>query len=133
MKKVISKSFWVDKDVEQLIGELLRYGVMIASIIVLLGGAIYLYQQGHLAVPSRHTFTGEGASYTTVKGIINGVRNFAAPDIIQLGVLALIATPILRIAFSLIAFVLEKDRLYVFITLIVLCVMLFSMFSGLKV
>ncbi|WP_419788559.1 hypothetical protein [Mucilaginibacter sp. SP1R1] len=37
MKKVLSKDFWVDQDIEQLIGELLRYGVITASIVVFLG------------------------------------------------------------------------------------------------
>lgn len=56
-----------------------------------------------------------------------------AKGIIELGVMVLIATPILRIFFSLIGFILEKDRLYIGITLIVLLVMMFSIFGGLKV
>ncbi len=51
--------------------------------------------------------------------------------IIQLGVVVLLATPITRIAFSVLAFAMEKDRLYVVITLIVLGVITFSIFSGL--
>ncbi|WP_419788558.1 DUF1634 domain-containing protein [Mucilaginibacter sp. SP1R1] len=84
-------------------------------------------------MPAYRVFVGEGASYTTFKGIINGAMGLNAKDVIQLGVLVLIATPIMRIAFSLVAFIMERDKLYVFITLIVLCVMLFSIFGGLKV
>jgi len=43
----------------------------------------------------------------------------------------LIATPIARILFSVLAFLLEKDYLYVGITLIVLGVIVFSMLGGL--
>jgi len=52
-------------------------------------------------------------------------------DIIQLGVVLLIATPIARILFSVFAFTVEKDYLYIVITLIVLGVILFSMLGGL--
>lgn len=46
----------------------------------------------------------------------------------QLGLLVLIATPVARVAFSVVGFALERDRLYVAITLAVLCVLLASLF-----
>jgi uncharacterized membrane protein len=49
---------------------------------------------------------------------------------IQLGLLLLIATPVARVAFSVVAFVLERDRMYVGITLLVLAVLLFSLLGG---
>jgi hypothetical protein len=49
------------------------------------------------------------------------------------GVIVPIATPIPRILYSLIGFILEKDRLYIGITMVVLPVMLISIFGGLKV
>nr|NKQ94879.1 DUF1634 domain-containing protein [Escherichia coli] len=52
-------------------------------------------------------------------------------SIIQLAVVLLIATPILRIAFSVLAFAIEKDKLYVIITLIVFSIIIFGMYSGL--
>ncbi|MBS7562944.1 DUF1634 domain-containing protein [Mucilaginibacter sp. Bleaf8] len=133
MKKILSKGFWADQDIEQLIGQLLRYGVVTASTIVLLGGIIYLIQLGQAPRPSYHQFVGETAGYTTFSGIITNAFQFNAKGIIQLGVMVLIATPILRIVFSLIGFTLEKDKLYIVITLIVLSVMLFSTIGGLKI
>lgn len=47
--------------------------------------------------------------------------------ITQLGLLVLIATPVVRVAFSVVGFALERDRLYVAITLAVLAVLLASM------
>lgn len=47
--------------------------------------------------------------------------------ITQLGLLVLIATPVVRVAFSVIGFALERDRLYVAITLAVLAVLLASL------
>ncbi|WP_158827438.1 DUF1634 domain-containing protein [Mucilaginibacter lacusdianchii] len=133
MKKILSKSFWNDTDVEQLVGQLLRYGVIIASGIAFLGGALYIIQHGNSGIPAYSKFVGAGAGYTTYGGILKGALALRAAEIIQLGVLALIATPILRVFFSLVAFALEKDKLYVIITLVVLSVMMTSIFGGLKI
>ncbi|SEP00302.1 Uncharacterized membrane protein [Mucilaginibacter gossypiicola] len=133
MKKLLSKTYWEDQDVEQLVGLQLRFGVIISSIVVLAGGTFYLLAQGQMAVPDYTRFIGEGQGYTSFTGIIRGVAHLQTKEFIQLGVLLLIATPILRIAFSLFAFVLEKDKLYIGITILVLCIIFFSMFGGLKV
>jgi uncharacterized membrane protein len=47
-----------------------------------------------------------------------------------LGILLLIATPVCRVLFAIVAFVLEGDRLYVVVSLLVLAVLLFGMFHG---
>jgi uncharacterized membrane protein len=122
-----------DRDIELLVGRLLRTGVVTASCIVLLGGILFLIQHGASPMPSYHHFAGESANYTTFDGILSGVLQLNAKGIIQFGVMVLIATPVLRIALSLIGFILERDLLYVVITTIVLCVMLFSTIGGLKV
>ncbi|WP_183576218.1 DUF1634 domain-containing protein [Mucilaginibacter sp. X5P1] len=133
MKKIISKHLFADRDMEQFIGLQLRYGVIISSLIVLTGGLIYLQQSGGLALPAYSQFIGTKAGFTSIGQIITGLGTLNARSIIQFGVVVLIATPILRIAFSLVGFVIEKDRLYILITLIVLSVMMISIFGGLKV
>jgi uncharacterized membrane protein len=50
--------------------------------------------------------------------------------LIQLGLLLLIATPIARVAFSMVGFALERDRMYVVFTLIVLAVLLYSLLGS---
>jgi len=50
--------------------------------------------------------------------------------IIQLGLLLLIATPVARVAFSIAAFAMQRDRLYVVVTLMVLAILLYSLTSG---
>jgi uncharacterized membrane protein len=50
--------------------------------------------------------------------------------IIQAGIILLIATPIIRVVFSAIGFILEKDHLYTGITFIVLLVIIISALSG---
>lgn len=121
-----------DYDMEQLIGQVLRYGVLTSGIVAIIGGIWYLFQNGS-GIPHYTEFNGEPAGYTSLTGIIKGLSQGSAKEIIQLGVVILIATPILRIVFSLFSFIQEKDRLYIVITLIVLMIILFSMFGGLKV
>ena len=132
MKNIFS-GFTNDNDVEQLVGKMLRYGVVTASLIAFVGGIMYLFEHGSNSIPAYNVFKGEGAGYTSFGGIIKGALSFSSTEIVQLGVLVLIATPIMRILLSLFAFALEKDKLYVVITLVVLCVIMTSIFGGLKV
>lgn len=133
MKNSISKQLIGDRDVEKIVGQLLRFGVITASLVVLLGGILFLVQNGAGIRPDYHIFKGEQDSYITFEGIFLGLFTFKPMAIIQFGVLLLIITPIMRIVFSLFAFMLEKDKLYVIITLIVLGIILASTFGGLKV
>jgi len=50
--------------------------------------------------------------------------------LIQLGLLLLIATPVARVAFSVVAFAMQRDRLYVAVALIVLAVLMYSLMGG---
>ena len=133
MKNIISKKAPADQDVERLIGLQLRFGVIVASLIVLIGGLIYLKQSGALDVPHYHSFTGTKGGYTSLGEIFKGAYTGNAKGVIELGVVALIITPILRIAFSLVGFIIERDKLYIWITATVLAIMMASIFGGLKI
>jgi uncharacterized membrane protein len=53
------------------------------------------------------------------------------PDaIVQLGLVLLIATPVARVAMSLVAFILQRDRVYVVVTALVLALLIFSLSGG---
>jgi len=132
MKQVFSKNYWGDKDISLLVGQILRIGVIFASSILILGGILYLFVHGQDTVPNYRNFVDEGNSNTTITGIITGAFHKNIPQIIQLGVLLLICTPIVRVIGSLFGFVIERDRLYVVITLIVLAVIIGSILSGVK-
>jgi uncharacterized membrane protein len=120
---------WTDQYVEELIGNLLQTGVIVASAVVILGGGVYLFHHG-LSAPQYHVFMGEPTDLRTLSGIVRDVLALRGRGIIQLGLLLLIATPIARVAFSVVAFALERDRLYVVVTLIVLAILLYSLTSG---
>lgn len=120
---------WSDQRVEDIVASLLRAGVLLAAGVVAFGGVIFLLRHGR-TIPQYGRFVGEPFQLRTVSGILRGSASFHGRNIIQLGLLLLIATPIARVAFSVAAFALERDRLYVLITLIVLAVLLFSLAGG---
>jgi uncharacterized membrane protein len=50
--------------------------------------------------------------------------------LIQLGLLLLIATPIVRVALSIVGFTIERDYLYVGFTAVVLVILLYSLLGS---
>jgi uncharacterized membrane protein len=120
---------WTDQTVEELIGTLLRVGVTLAAAVVLFGASVYLIRHGR-AAPQFHVFKGEPTDLRTISGIVKDALTFQGRGLIQLGLLLLIATPIARVAFSAAAFAIQRDRLYVVVTLIVLAVLIYSLTGG---
>ncbi len=128
----MGKGKFEDRDMQQIIGTLLRYGVLVSFTITLVGGITYLLQHGGDKVPDYSKFLGLDSDYASITSIFNGLLRLDVQGIIQFAVMVLIATPILRVAMSLIAFALEKDKLYVIISSIVLGIIVASLLSGLK-
>lgn len=118
-----------DTTIERMVSVLLRAGVVVSGVVVFSGGIYFLARHGH-ELAEHHTFHGEPSVDRIVGQIIAGAIALRARSIIQLGLLILIATPIARVAFSLVAFALERDHTYVVITAIVLTILLYSLISG---
>ncbi len=117
---------WSDEWMEQVIGNLLRLGVLVAVLFVLVGGTIYLLRHG-ADQPEYHVFRGEPTELTTPGGVLTSASQEHGRGIIQLGLLLLILTPIARVAFSLLGFALQQDVLYVVVTSIVLVILMLSL------
>jgi uncharacterized membrane protein len=115
-----------DKRTQLVIGTLLRTGVFLSAAVVLIGAFLFLAQAAH-SNSAYTVFRGEPAELRSLAGIVRGAARSDAAAIIQLGLLLLIATPIARVVFSAAAFALERDWLYVLITLIVLAILLGSL------
>lgn len=120
---------WTDQEIDLVIGGILRIGVALAALVVLAGGTLYLIRHG-FEMPDYRAFRGEPTDLCTITGILRDVRLFRARGFIQLGLLLLIATPIIRVLFTILAFALQRDRTYVMVTLIVLAALLFSLAGG---
>lgn len=120
---------WGDKEFEVVIGRLLRFGVILAAAWVLAGGIYYLIQLRG-AKPDYKVFHGEPADLRYTNEIVQEALQLNARGVIQFGLLLLIATPIARVAFSVIGFALEKDWMYVGITLVVLTLLIYTFVSS---
>lgn len=118
-----------DARIDEIIGNLLRAGVIVASLIVLIGGGLYLTRHGTEA-PNYHIFHGEPSDLRNVMGIMKDLATFSSRGVIQFGLLVLIATPVMRVFFTVISFLIQRDRVYVGVTLIVLAVLIFSLAGG---
>lgn len=119
-----------DRDIQLIIGNLLRYGVWTALAVAALGGLIYLFNHEQEVVHYGSFVEKDISVFALVQQMLQGVARVKGDDIILLGILLLFLTPILRILFSLIAFLLEKDFLYVAITILVITIICFSVFFG---
>jgi uncharacterized membrane protein len=120
---------WTDARTEAIIGTLLRAGVILSASVVFIGGILFLIRYGSTR-PHYGVFQGEPDDLRSLFGIIHSATALHGRGIIQLGLLVLIATPVARVVFSVVAFALERDRLYVVVTLIVLGVLTFSLAGG---
>lgn len=114
-----------------IIGNVLRYGVLISGIVILTGVL-------RLAASSSYSDTSSFLTYNpntiphsifdySLNGLLRGLAAFNPYSLIELGVILLIATPVSRVSISVFLFAAERDRLYIVITAVVLCLLLFSM------
>jgi len=125
----MTQAAWTDENVESIIGNLLRAGITLSALLVFCGGAIFLAHHGESHADYR-VFQGEPDNLKSIPGIFQYAFQGHGRGIIQLGLLLLIATPVFRVAFSVLGFAFERDRLYVAITLIVLAILLYSLFGA---
>ena len=118
-----------DQQAETIIGNLLRISVIIAAIVVLLGGILYLFGSWAKS-PEYRFFVGEPRDLRTLHGIIKEALAFDSLGVIQLGLLLLIATPVARVLFAVFVFAVQGDRLYVAVSLTVLIILIYSLTGG---
>jgi uncharacterized membrane protein len=118
-----------DKRMDEIIGRLLQVGVILSAVFVLSGGAVYLARHPEPVMDYR-VFQGEPENLRTVPGIFHEALAVRGRGLIQLGLLILIATPIARVAFSVLAFLYQRDWTYVVVTLIVLGLLVYSVLGG---
>ncbi len=118
---------WNDLQMDQIIGTILRVGVLVSALVVF-GGRRFLFDALWFQAAGLSNFSWESpADLSNVPGIIRDAWAFRSRGIIQFGLLLLIATPVVRVAFSIIGFALQRDRTYIMVTMIVLALLLFSL------
>ena len=95
--------------IERRLAILLRAGIIAASVVVAAGALWFLVAHGAEPAASRSS---------------------ADTGVIRVGILILIATPIVRVGFSVAAFARQGDRAYAAITATVFLILIYSLFLG---
>ena len=117
-----------DQKMEITISQMLRAGVSLAAIVVFVGGFLYMLQ-AHGVTPDYRHFHGITGPADRIPPLLAGGH----PDsrsIIRMGILLLIATPIMRVAYCVYGFAAQKDKIYIAVSSIVLAVLLYSFFHA---
>ena len=121
------------RKVELAISGLLRVGVLTSLLVVLAGTVVTFVHHPHYLSSRRDLvhLTKPGAEFPhTVPSVIRGLQHSQGRAIVMAGTLLLIATPVLRVAVSVLAFVYQRDRTFVVITSVVLALLLTSFLLG---
>ncbi len=121
-----TRSPWTEERLEAMVSFVLRLGVNLAAAIVILGAIVFLYRHGH-ELPHYAVFRGEPTDLRTIGRIFGDAAALRGRGLIQLGLLVLVATPVARVALSLVVFAVQRDRVYVAVTLAVLALLVLSL------
>ncbi|MBW4596784.1 MAG: DUF1634 domain-containing protein [Brasilonema angustatum HA4187-MV1] len=114
---------------EELISNLLKYGVLLACSTVLVGGILYLLSYG--AEPANYQFfEGQPSVLDSPKLVARGIFSGNHNSIIVFGLLQLIAIPVIRVALSVFAFVQQRDFTYTIMTLLALSGLIYSFIAA---
>ncbi|TYP98388.1 putative membrane protein [Sphingobacterium allocomposti] len=119
-----------DRMMQKIVGNVLRYGVRTVLSVGILGGVIFLIEHANETVDYSNFVEKDQHIFTVVDQIFIGVGDLDGRSIIYLAILILFFTPLLRLLLSLISFILEKDSLYIAITILVLLIICLSVYSG---
>ncbi|MCC7349874.1 MAG: DUF1634 domain-containing protein [Phycisphaerales bacterium] len=121
------------RQVELLISRLLRIGVLTSLFIIVLGMVLsFTHHLGYReSADELKRLTSDDAEFPhTIPDVWQGLVRFQGRAVVMLGLLALIATPVMRVAVSIFAFIYERDPKFVVITSLVLALLLLSFLLG---
>jgi uncharacterized membrane protein len=111
---------------ELVISNVLRGGVILSAAVVLLGALMFYWRYFTDAQPSHP----EGTFPHSLSALARGLAAGDPQAVIVLGLLLLLATPVLRVAVSIVAFALERDWRYTAITTLVLLILIATFLFG---
>lgn len=117
----------IEKNANELISTLLKWGVWF-SVLVVLTGVVLGTVRGDLAIHIPEHPSAENAFSVFFKELTDGKTG----AIIELGIIIMLFTPVLRVIFAAIAFWKEKDWLYTLLSLLVLLIIFLSFLLGMK-
>lgn len=113
------------------ISYVLRTGVMVAGAIILVGLILFILlgsRGGSAPTSLEEMLRGGGKAIQVSPGsIVQGLARLEPLAIIQLGVLVLILTPMMRVGMTVLLFLAQRDWVFVAITCVVLTVLVLGL------
>ncbi|MCD9577295.1 DUF1634 domain-containing protein [Flavobacterium soyae] len=128
--KVMTHEKFGEKSFQTIIGNLLRYGVWISLSVAFIGGIVYLMHHGNDIEDYSVFKENDRNIFEVITAVVNGVISGSGEFLIFFGIILLFLTPVFRVLLSLFSFLIEKDYLYVIITLIVILIIITSISFG---
>ncbi len=118
---------FTDATMETLVSRTLRIGVYISSFFMIAGFIVSLLHPELLSRPFEHLSSGEILRLLQPDG--DFFSRFVDPFLLfYLGILVLMLTPVFRVIIAIISFSLEKDGLFVLISVGVLVILFVSFY-----
>jgi uncharacterized membrane protein len=118
---------------EILISNLLRTGVLVSVALIVAGTILtFVHHSDYFTSSARldELLNGSTGYPTSIGGVIRGLGAFEGRSLVMLGLLVLIATPVVRVGVSIVAFIQLGDRTFVAITSCVLILLLLALALG---
>ncbi|MDQ3264732.1 MAG: DUF1634 domain-containing protein [Myxococcota bacterium] len=117
--------------IEDLLSAILRFGVYACVGLVGLGTTLsFLNHPEYLSSGEELSRVLTAPAPRTFQEILESARTAQGRGFVMLGILVMIATPVFRVAMSMIAFRQQKDRIYTWISATVLALLLLSLVLG---
>lgn len=117
---------------ELVVSSLLRYGVLLSALTIVFGLLLLVAERGAeslVTLPAGAVF-GAGVAPGSLHDLFARL-SFAHPlAVMDFGLVLLIATPVMRVAASIVAFALERDWLYTAITAFVFAMLMVGFAIG---
>jgi uncharacterized membrane protein len=117
---------------DRVISVVLRAGVGTSFTLIMLG--MFFGLVAHDSPMRTHTPIDEvlhtSVPLSSIAGLISALRDWRPDALVMLGLLVLIATPMFRVAASILIFIQQRSPAFVAITTFVLTLLLGSMFLG---
>jgi len=119
--------------VELAIGEILRWGVRCSLALIVVGTLIcFLHtgEYGDTAADLKRLLSMDSSGVCSMAAIARGFIHFDGAALVVAGLALLIATPIMRVAASIVAFAVSRDWIYVAISAAVMALVVASFALG---
>jgi uncharacterized membrane protein len=121
-----------DHGLEVLISALLRAGISVSLALIVAGTVVsFVHHPDYVrSAEALARLTRPGMAPRDLHDVGAGLAGLRGQALVMLGLLVLMATPVLRVAVSLVSFLRSRDRAFTLLTSAVLVLLLLSLFLG---